>query len=101
MVGRVAAEELVPRPIERVYVQRGGVLPGRFGVGVHLGNRFVPFVIPLLKVDGRRDGRHHGKELRMLVRYTERSLPAHARTEKANLWRPGPEPLCDKRKHVL
>ena len=44
-VGGVGGEALVPRPVERMHMEDGCVLPGPLDVAVELPQRFVEFTV--------------------------------------------------------
>ncbi len=102
IVGRIAAEELVPRPVERVDVEGGRVLPGIFGVAVHFfESRIDSFLDALLKIDGGRNRGDRGKNIGVLVRHSERTLATHAHAQQRQLGRPGVPVLGDKRQDAI
>ena len=86
-IGRIATEELVPRPIQRVHVQRRRVLAHGFGIAVHRTNDLVSFVIPDLEIDGRRESRHDRKQLGVLVGHPQRALATHAGAKQTDAGR--------------
>lgn len=69
-VGRVAAEELVSWPIERMDVQQRRILPRDLGIAVHEFEAWIDaFIDPLLKINRGRDRGDRGKDIRVLVRH--------------------------------
>ena len=107
VVERVAAEELVRRPRQRVDVQRGGVLAGVFGVAIELPQRGGHLglgwrvVDPLVEVDGRGDGGHDWEPTRVFVSDSQGPLPSHANAQQADAWRLDLPPLADELHDVL
>ena len=101
IVGRVAAEPGVPRPVQGMHVQDGGILAGRLRIGVHLRQRFVSFVPAQVIVDRRGNRRHDWKAAGILERYAQRALPTHAGAQEGDPRRLAQVTLFDERHDVV
>ena len=102
-IARIAAEELVARPVERVDVKDRRILAGGFGVVVHLEQRiaFFRFVDAFLEVDGRRNGGDGRKQPWEQVSKSQGTLTSHAGSQQRDSRRLGPESLANEGQDVF
>ena len=100
VIGWIAREPAVARPVERMYVKRGRVLANLFFIRVHLPQHLVPVAVAQLIVDGWRDGSDDWEYVWKLERKPQRALPAHAGAQKRDS-RWGRVPMLTNPRHDI
>ena len=108
-ISRIAGKPLVTRPVERMHVEDGSVLPGSLHIAVGLPERVVIFAVNAfvtfphrqMKIDRGGDGGRHREERGMTVGDAERSLAPHARAEQGDSGWLDAKPPFDLSPHLL